>query len=98
MLKVFVIEDERPAMDHLVKSLKQVDETINIVSTAASVKESIEWLSSHPAPDLIFMDFNNDGLSFNIFRHCKITSPVIFVTAYDQYTMDAFLIMVSTIF
>jgi len=91
MLKVFVIEDERPAMDHLVKSLKQVDETINIVSTAGSVKESIEWLNNHPAPDLIFMDIQlNDGLSFNIFRHCRITSPVIFVTAYDQYTMDAF--------
>src|SRR5258708_19230038 len=32
----------------------------------------------------------SDGLSFNIFKACKITCPVIFTTAYDKYLTQAF--------
>lgn len=31
-----------------------------------------------------------DGLSFEIFKACKISAPVIFCTAYDEYALDAF--------
>jgi DNA-binding LytR/AlgR family response regulator len=31
-----------------------------------------------------------DGNSFEIFRDVKITSPIIFITAFDQYAIDAF--------
>ena len=30
------------------------------------------------------------GLSFDIFQQTEITSPIIFTTAYDQYTLKAF--------
>ena len=31
-----------------------------------------------------------DGISFDIFEKVKVTSPVIFTTAFDQYTLKAF--------
>ena len=31
-----------------------------------------------------------DGISFDIFEQVKVTSPVIFTTAFDQYTLKAF--------
>ena len=31
-----------------------------------------------------------DGLSFKIFDQAKITCPVIFTTAYDEYWQEAF--------
>ena len=42
-------------------------------------------------PDLIFMDIQlNDGVSFEIFDVYKITCPIIFTTAYDEYAIRAF--------
>jgi DNA-binding LytR/AlgR family response regulator len=32
----------------------------------------------------------SDGLSFSIFKNCKITCPVIFTTAYNEYLSEAF--------
>jgi DNA-binding LytR/AlgR family response regulator len=32
----------------------------------------------------------SDGLSFNIFKACDVTCPVIFTTAYDKYLTQAF--------
>jgi len=55
-----------------------------------SVDECVRWLSRNPAPDLILMDIQlSDGLSFNIFKACKVTCPVIFTTAYDKYLSQA---------
>ena len=31
-----------------------------------------------------------DGISFDIFEQVKVTSPVIFTTAFDQYTLKAY--------
>lgn len=32
----------------------------------------------------------SDGLSFEIFKHVKVTTPVIFTTAFDEYAIRAF--------
>ncbi len=90
MLKVLIIEDEQPALEHLVNSCARLNIPVQIMGTTSSVRESIAWLQQNPSPDLIFMDVQlNDGLSFHIFLHCTITAPVIFVTAYDQYITEA---------
>lgn len=55
------------------------------------VSTSVEYLTAHPSPDLIFMDIQlADGISFKIFQKVKVESPVIFCTAYDEYALDAF--------
>src|SRR5258708_5860184 len=90
-MKVHIVEDERPASENLVEELQAIDEQINVVAGCNSVDETVRWLSKNPQPDLILMDIQlSDGLSFNIFKACEVTCPVIFTTAYDKYLTQAF--------
>jgi two-component system LytT family response regulator len=91
MRQVFLIEDEKPALEKLTGMLHEVDPEIHIAGTAMSVRESVDWLQQHPAPDLILMDIAlSDGSSFEIFEQAYISCPVIFITAYDEYWQEAF--------
>ncbi len=90
-MKVLIVEDERPAFENMVEELQAIDEEIDVIAGCNSVEDSIRWLNKNPQPDLIMMDIQlSDGLSFNIFKSCKITCPVIFTTAYDKYLTQAF--------
>jgi len=91
MIKIVIIEDEKPAVDKLKQQLSATGENIGILTILGSVEESVNWLSSNPAPDLIFMDIQlSDGISFEIFESVNITAPVIFTTAFDAYAIRAF--------
>ena len=91
MLNAIIIEDEKPAMEVLVKKLSEISTPVNIQARLNSVKESIEYISSHPEADIIFSDVQlADGLSFDIFSQTGVQSPVIFITGYDDYMMMAF--------
>jgi DNA-binding LytR/AlgR family response regulator len=62
-----------------------------IVGAAQSIKEFKENLDLFPEIDLIFCDIHlADGLSFQAFEEKKINTPVIFITAYDQYALQSF--------
>lgn len=90
-MKVLIVEDEQPAFGNLVEELQAIDEEIDVVAGCSSVEESVRWLNANPQPDLILMDVQlSDGLSFTIFKSCKITCPVIFTTAYNKYLTEAF--------
>jgi DNA-binding LytR/AlgR family response regulator len=90
-MKVLIVEDERPASENLVEELQAIDDSIDVVAGCNSVEETIRWLNKNPLPDLILMDIQlSDGLSFNVFKACEITCPVIFTTAYDKYLTQAF--------
>jgi len=55
------------------------------------VKDGISWFNENPLPDLIFSDIQlADDLSFTIFRKLNITTPIIFITAFDEYAINAF--------
>lgn len=95
-MNVLIIEDEELAVRKLTKLLQEVDPTLTIVGTAASVRASVSWLQAHPAgqptaPDLILMDIElADGQSFEIFEQTTVSAPVIFTTSYDEYALRAF--------
>jgi len=90
-MKAIIIEDEKPAAEKLQKAILKADPSMDIVAVTNSVSSSVEWLQQNPQPDLLFMDIElGDGLSFKIFDEVKITSPVIFCTAYDEYWQEAF--------
>ena len=90
-MKIIIIEDEIPAANRLAKLLKNCNEDIEIISKLDSVEASVKYLQLVPDVDLIFMDIQlADGLSFDIFEKVKISTPVIFTTAFDQYTLKAF--------
>src|SRR5580658_6513493 len=90
-MKVLIVEDEQPAFCNLAEELHVIDEKIDVVAGCSSVEETVRWLQENPHPDLILMDVQlSDGLSFSIFINCKITCPVIFTTAYNEYLTEAF--------
>ena len=90
-MKALIIEDELRAREHMIHLLKEHFPQVSVVGAVGSVKESLEWLSSHEAPDVIFMDVElSDGSSFDIFTRMDVPSPVIMTTAYDQYAIHAF--------
>jgi two-component system, LytTR family, response regulator len=90
-MRVLILEDEQPAVEHLVRLLQAYDKTIRIEAIFDSVKDIVMWLASNPRPDLIFMDIQvADGLCFDVFSQVQVTSPVIFTTAYQEYAVRAF--------
>ncbi|HYX05440.1 MAG TPA: LytTR family DNA-binding domain-containing protein [Bacteroidales bacterium] len=90
-MKTLIIEDERLAADRLISMLQHAAPDIEIIARLESVEDSVNWLTQHPAPDLIFMDIQlDDGISFEIFDAIKTEAPVIFTTAYDEYAIRAF--------
>lgn len=90
-MNILLLEDEAAAARRLAKMVQEVLPAANILDTLDSIEQSLNWLVSNPAPDLILMDIHlADGSSFEIFQHIKIESPVIFITAFDQYALQAF--------
>jgi two-component system LytT family response regulator len=90
-MKVLIIEDEAPAYRRLAKLINECDSNIEIVGFIESVKDGIAWFNQNTAPDLIFSDIQlADDLSFSIFRQLNITTPIIFITAFDEYAINAF--------
>jgi DNA-binding LytR/AlgR family response regulator len=90
-MQVVIIEDESLASERLKKMILQYDKEIEIQAQLESVKESVIWFRNNPHPDLIFLDIHlEDDLSFAIFEKVKISSPIIFTTAFDEYAIKAF--------
>ena len=90
-MKVLIVEDETAASKNLVKILEEIEPSIIIAGITESVKQTIYWLQENPLPDLILMDIHlSDGSAFNIFNSINVETPVIFITAYDQYAIEAF--------
>lgn len=91
MMKVLIIEDETAASENLIAMLQEIDSEIEVLKVLESVQQTVRWLSSNPAPDLIFMDIHlSDGSAFTLFQEMEVTVPIVFTTAYDQYALDAF--------
>lgn len=89
-MKALIIEDEIPAAERLTKLLSSVNPAITILSICDSVEGSVNWLKTNSAPDIIFMDIElTDGRSFEIFNHIDVTSPVVFITSYDEFAIKA---------
>ncbi len=90
-MKVLIIEDETAAATNLRSLLSHNFPQMEITAICESIVDSVEWIKSNPAPDLIFMDIHlADGNAFKIFERTDIISPIVFTTAYDQYALQAF--------
>lgn len=90
-MKAVIVEDELIAAQSLQRLINQTDEDIEILTVLQSVEESIEWFSENTPPDLVFMDIHlADGSSFSIFEKVHVDCPIIFTTAYDEYSLKAF--------
>jgi len=91
-LRIAIIEDEPATARRLKHLLQDVDPGIEVLATLNSIAASVQWLqlNAHNCT-LLLMDIQlTDGMSFNIFDHVKLNVPVIFITAYNEYALQAF--------
>ena len=88
-MKVIIIEDERLAREEL-KSLLKDFTSLTIIGEASNAEEGIE-LIRRLKPDLIFLDIQMPGMDgFEMLKHLEEIPKVIFVTAYDNFALQAF--------
>lgn len=85
-----IADDEEPMRDMLRKRLSEVWPELNIVAEAANGIEAIALAGKHQ-PDIVFLDIRMPGLSgLEVAERIGTMAHVVFVTAYDQYAVDAF--------
>ncbi|MDE3250650.1 MAG: response regulator transcription factor [Bacteroidota bacterium] len=90
-MHLLIIEDEENAIERLEKIIAEIAPDKRIVGKCTSIEQTLQWLKEHPRPDLILSDVQlSDGLSFEIFQQLDAQIPVIFVSAYDQFAVEAF--------
>ena len=90
-MKMIIVEDELHNYRLLRGMVEKLRPDWEILEWFESVRTTVAWLESNPAPDLIFMDIQlSDGISFSIFDQVEVESMVIFTTAYDEYALRAF--------
>ena len=89
-MTAYIVEDEAPAAQGLVRLLEEADAGLRVVGMADNVEDAAEGIAAL-RPDLIFMDIHlGDDLCFTIFDRTAVEAPVIFTTAYDKYAIQAF--------
>lgn len=90
-MKVLILEDEEPAAQRFQRMLKELRPDAEVVGVIDRVSDAVKWLQSHTQPDLLFCDIQlADALSFDVFKQVNVTAPVIFITAFDDYAIQAF--------
>ena len=92
MIRVITLDDEQLALDNLNFILRKFPELDIILSTTAA-NTALDSLQSLK-PDLIFADIsmpeiNGMEIAEKILE-LKLSTKIIFITAYEQYALDAF--------
>ena len=89
-MNIIIVEDELKAAKSLATLISKLRPAAKITAQVQSIESAVNWLSQNEEPDLIFMDIQlSDGLCFEIFKAVKIHCPIIFCTAYGEYSMEA---------
>ena len=90
MPTAIIADDERLMRDQLRMRLEQVWPELDIVGEAKNGEEAVE-LVSQCKPDFTFLDIRMPGKTgIEAAREIGERSQVVFVTAYDQYAVEAF--------
>ena len=90
-LKTVIVDDERLARRGLALRLQDIPH-IEVIAECANAQDALQSIARH-SPDLIFLDIQMPGMSgFEMLCELQAdTMPmIIFVTAFDQYAVEAF--------
>lgn len=92
VLETIVVDDEQLARDELCFQLQRID-GIEVVGQASNGVEALKMIDERE-PDLVLLDVQMPGLNgFEVARQILergIDTQLVFVTAYDQYALEAF--------
>jgi two-component system, LytTR family, response regulator len=94
MMRVFLVEDEPPAMRKLERMAGE-EPDLEVCGSASTVSEAIAGIA-RTHPDLVILDIRlPDGTGFEILQALDEISgqrslQIVFLTAYDEYALEAF--------
>ncbi len=90
MLKTLIVEDELYIRKGLISMVQSLNKNIDIIGECESVKDAVS-VTNACKPDLIFLDINlTDGNAFDFLEQTEeLNFKVIFITAYEQYALQA---------
>ncbi|MCB0734729.1 MAG: response regulator transcription factor [Flavobacteriales bacterium] len=89
-IRAVVIDDEIKSREVIKALLENFCEGVEVVAEAGDIQESLRVLNQYK-PDLVFLDITlKEGDSFQILAQLdSIDFDIIFVTAYDEYSVRA---------
>jgi len=89
MLKILIVDDEAPARERL-KSLLSQNQSVEFVGEAEDGIRAVELIEEN-RPDLVILDIQMPRLDgFGVIKMLENPPLVIFITAYDEYAIQAF--------
>ena len=91
MLRIVIIDDEQNARELIAKTITQNCKNVQITGYAENVKSGLAVIKEHK-PDLVLLDINMpDGTGFDLLQRLpEINFKIIFITAYQEYAVQAF--------
>ncbi|RPH49873.1 MAG: DNA-binding response regulator [Desulfobacteraceae bacterium] len=90
MHKAIIADDERELRNYLKTMLKEAWPELVICGEAANGNEALELVSLN-RPQIAFLDIKMPGLSgMDVAEKIAHICRIVFVTAYDQYAVEAF--------
>lgn len=90
-LKAIIVDDERLARRGLALRLEAMNE-VEVIAQCCNGQEALIAIAEH-SPDLVFLDVQMPGMNgFEVISllQAEHMPMVIFVTAFDQYALEAF--------
>lgn len=92
-LRLLAVDDERPALEDLVRMLSSLD-LVESVEAAASADAALVALTEHGPLDGVFLDVRMprlDGLELGrVLRRFERPPALVYVSAYDSHAVGAF--------
>ena len=89
-MKAIIADDEPHLAQYLREKLARLWPELTIVAIANSGPAAAEAIAVH-APDVAFLDIRMPGATgLQVAKSLSRNTTVVFVTAYDQYAVDAF--------
>lgn len=91
MIKAYIVDDEPQAIKALQSMLQIYQHDVSVIGTAGSKRDAIAGIKRN-SPELLFLDIElTDGLGTDVLQAFPNASfHTIFVTAYEQYALEAF--------
>ncbi|MES2049195.1 MAG: LytTR family DNA-binding domain-containing protein [Pseudomonadota bacterium] len=90
MPTAIIADDERMMRDQLKSRLEQVWPELQILGEAKNGEEAVQMVTTHN-PDLVFLDIRMPvKTGIEAAKEIGDKAHVVFITAYDQYAIEAF--------
>jgi two-component system LytT family response regulator len=89
VIRAYIVDDERLAIDRLKRLLVQTAR-VHVAGSTTDPEVAIVELATLTV-DVLFLDIQMPGMTgFDLLEHLASDMPVIFTTAYDEYALHAF--------